>query len=116
MTFRAKYYLKSGDCPVRTSVEHWSDGRRHELRCLGNTLRLDRPPVVLDLLTIADPRYSPDSENFFKCHGGGGESRPAESPCTHGDLAKGGLMASAHSLVQPNNASRSSARPAVTPV
>ena len=35
-----------------------------------------------------------------------------ESPCKHGDLAKADLMASAHSLVQPDNASGNQAPPA----
>lgn len=45
---------------------------------------------------------------------GGVESGHTDLPCKHGELAKGDLMASAHSLVQSNNASGSSAPPAQT--
>lgn len=61
-------------------------------------------PEVLNLL-----RIGLEDETDLS---GGVESRHAESPYKYGDLAKDGLMVSAHSLVQPNNASGSSAPPA----
>lgn len=57
---------------------------------------------------LAEPLMRSRSRKNFS---GGVESRHADLPCKHGESAKDDLMASAHSLVQTNNASGSSAPP-----
>lgn len=57
--------------------------------------------------------YHPDRDGkILESLSGRVESRHSDSPDKSGERSKGGLMASAHSLVQPNNESGSSAPPA----